>query len=716
MHESRQISGRDSVDFLPTLTVDQNEDRRKMSTSITTGTKPSNSGLSPGPTPPAQSCNKARRQSQSCDACRARKVRCAKETQDQKQPCKHCVTLGIPCTYDYQPKKRGPPNLYLRRLQQAQAAGSTSGASAQRRDDSSSDPPIPPLSQPPTGPPHSNVVPSQSGQSQLVFMEPCTAPTLLSSIASQYSTCTDTSSDHYHPAVPLSSQGSYGGSFPSDHSDGHLKARNVTHHQQHLSSPATFLPPNIFPPLSYYCRPHRLEDIAPRNTIFLIVELFFDFVYPLTPCVHKPSFMADLHAHREERDPLFFALVMSTVASTLVQVSRCYLPMERSTVKKLARTCFEASRHITIASYDPPSTTHVVIRYFDCCYQFCSGSDATQHATYGEAAHIAVTLRMHEEASYEGLNPIESEVRRRAFWLLFGADKSMAILLGRPVCFRDEDCTVNFPREIDDEYITSNAYLPQPRGKTSIISGLNYISRIFAILGDVLVRARVDRHSPPRGHFATMRLEQVQSLHTKILETLSQVPEPLRLKTRMPTGYVPIGGMVGGRNSIGIPSVGEYQHGNGFRQVTLGEVKDFFDNPKASRANALNAFLVQQANLYVTQQLVRFVIEQYRDELITMMHGRINERQVMEGKEAVVSDLLEILRSIPIQSIATNGPSLVHKVRFVASTLLDAVEKADSASVPAERAHAYLLDFLSILSEIEKNYMLEDDPSGESAR
>ena len=27
---------------------------------------------------------------------------------------------------------------------------------------------------------------------------------------------------------------------------------------------------------------------------------------------------------------------------------------------------------------------------------------------------------MHEEPSYEGLDPIESEVRRRTFWLLFG--------------------------------------------------------------------------------------------------------------------------------------------------------------------------------------------------------------------------------------------------------------------------------------------------------
>ena len=63
------------------------------------------------------------------------------------------------------------------------------------------------------------------------------------------------------------------------------------------------------------------------------------------------------------------------------------------------------------------------------------------------------------------------------------------------------------------------------------------------------------------------------------------------------------------------------------------------------------------------QQLVRFVIEQYRDELIAQLRPPSDptdhEQAVAEGREAVASDLLNVLHSIPIQSIATNGPSLV---------------------------------------------------------
>lgn len=163
----------------------------------------------------------------------------------------------------------------------------------------------------------------------------------------------------------------------SNHSGSHTFSRTVgspsaefpPYPLYNWSAPYKHAPANTqlhapsLPPLSYYVRPHRLEDVAPRETILLIISLFFDFVYPLTPCIHKPSFMADLQSRREERDPLFFALVMSTVASTCVQVPRSYLPMERREVRKLAQTCHEASRHISVAGYDPPNSMHVVIRY-----------------------------------------------------------------------------------------------------------------------------------------------------------------------------------------------------------------------------------------------------------------------------------------------------------------------------------------------------------------
>jgi len=148
-----------------------------------------------------------------------------------------------------------------------------------------------------------------------------------------------------------------------------------------------------------------------------------------------------------------------------------------------------------------------------------------------------------------------------------------------------------------------------------------------------------------------------------------------------------------------------------FRKATCTELREFFDNRTASRTNASDPFLVIQGNLYVTQQLVRFVIEQYRDELMMSRATAAGDtkatelmRKQAQDQETVASDLLHVLHSIPIQGIATNRPPLVHKVRFVASTLLDTVRKVDADQASAARAHAYLWDFLSNLSGIERNY------------
>jgi len=206
---------------------------------------------------------------------------------------------------------------------------------------------------------------------------------------------------------------------------------------------------------------------------------------------------------------------------------------------------------------------------------------------------------------------------------------------------------------------------------------------------------------------------------------LSHAPPELRLGSKgrrdtVETAEAPASG-VRANPPMSLPE----SHGAGFTEGAFAEIKEFFDSPNANRENASNPFLVMQANVYVTQQLVRFVIEQYRHELVTLMRengiepgqcGSIGAAAELakggwtsEDREAVASDLLNVLHSIPIQSIATNGPSLVHKVRFVASTLLDSVRKADSAPASAARAHAYLWEFLSILSEIERNYLLADD-------
>jgi hypothetical protein len=108
---------------------------------------------------------------------------------------------------------------------------------------------------------------------------------------------------------------------------------------------------------------HQLDAIAPRELLLQIVSCFFDFVYPNIPCVHKPSFMLDLEERREESDPVFFAFVMSLIATTLAQTPGPCIPLEGDALRSLAKRCYETSRSIISVYYDPPTTMHTVLRY-----------------------------------------------------------------------------------------------------------------------------------------------------------------------------------------------------------------------------------------------------------------------------------------------------------------------------------------------------------------
>lgn len=83
-----------------------------------------------------------------------------------------------------------------------------------------------------------------------------------------------------------------------------------------------------------------------------IIGLFFDYVYPLTPALHRPSFMADLAARRDKSDPVFFALALVVLASTLVQVPRVLISLDKDEVEQLARRCVRVARAKTAFIWD----------------------------------------------------------------------------------------------------------------------------------------------------------------------------------------------------------------------------------------------------------------------------------------------------------------------------------------------------------------------------
>lgn len=97
---------------------------------------------------------------------------------------------------------------------------------------------------------------------------------------------------------------------------------------------------------------------------------------------------------------------------------------------------------------------------------------------------------------------------------------------------------------------------------------------------------------------------------------------------------------------------------------------DFFQSA-GDTTHALNSFLVMQGNILVTQSVVRLVLLQTKESLLQQLAlvtqmpmqgvGALAGMQANEPAEDIAVELLDGLNSLPVECVATNGPSLVQK-------------------------------------------------------
>ncbi|ODN98524.1 hypothetical protein L198_03770 [Cryptococcus wingfieldii CBS 7118] len=440
-------------------------------------------------------------------------------------------------------------------------------------------------------------------------------------------------------------------------------------------------------PINNVLTPSGLDQTVPCPTIEKIVNLFFDHIYPLTPCIHRPTFIIDLAERRDRSDPVFFALALNVLAATLVQIPRVLMGMDKDEVEHLAKLCLRVSRAKMAGFWEEPTSVElnfVVISYLESIVHLFLGNDTAHVTTTAQANQLALALRMNDESSYKDLNPVEGEMRRRMFWLLFQTDKSTACLLSRPIYLRlDDVADLQLPLEIDDEYITYNGVSPQPREQVSLITGFNVMTNLNRILNDVLFMQR--RKTTRTVDEIIFDLQRVDMFRAEVTRIYFHMPDKYKLRTAYDSRTA--------------------QPAHDWESKLYSKFVEFF-NTGGDSAYALNSLLVLQGNILVSRQSLRLLLLQTRQSLLRQLAVITPMIPQSMGYEETADDiareLLDGLNSLPVECVATNGPLLVQKVRFVAVHLMDSPNAGPGSE--DNQAQTLLVQFLSVLSVIEGMY------------
>lgn len=171
------------------------------------------------------------------------------------------------------------------------------------------------------------------------------------------------------------------------------------------------------------------DELCSRPLLNIIMNDYLDLIYPLVPVIHRPSFRADLASNRDLTDPDFLSIVIALAALTVgllpsrFPVYRAMAPdvaIRFDTRMAMINTCVDMCMRLRTHSY----WDHINLRKWAVCYLLSVGCFQTGQANRSrmlevESMQVGRLLGLHRISDYEGLNRIETQLRKKAFWLMF---------------------------------------------------------------------------------------------------------------------------------------------------------------------------------------------------------------------------------------------------------------------------------------------------------
>ncbi len=116
---------------------------------------------------------------------------------------------------------------------------------------------------------------------------------------------------------------------------------------------------------------------------------------------------------------------------------------------------------------------------------------------------------------------------------------------------------------------------------------------------------------------------------------------------------------------------------------------------------------VQTANLYITQLHIRSNLLEQMNRLSKSSGITKTPPEIINERQTIVEDMLEILYHMPQETLEANGHSLIPKIRDIGSALLDEVRTGDRPQPTGSKASVNLgrllakLESLNIHSQTE---------------
>ncbi|RDB22686.1 putative transcriptional regulatory protein C1F7.11c [Hypsizygus marmoreus] len=212
--------------------------------------------------------------------------------------------------------------------------------------------------------------------------------------------------------------------------------------------------------------PHKiselLQELPPLRSSDVLIDYYFNSInwtrYPVSERDFRTAY-ASVSAHGRDgigatnpNDVRFLPLLFVVLAIAVRLAPEHIAGDARSRRVTSLRYYWSSRRSLLIAAAIQPDSLDIVLtRLLSARFLTFDRRITECWSQLGAAVRTAQALGLHRDGSTMGIDPAQVEYRRRIWSYLYHADRSYALVLGRPNSIQDDYTSTKAPCNIDDE-------------------------------------------------------------------------------------------------------------------------------------------------------------------------------------------------------------------------------------------------------------------------
>ncbi|KDQ12694.1 hypothetical protein BOTBODRAFT_34149 [Botryobasidium botryosum FD-172 SS1] len=250
----------------------------------------------------------------------------------------------------------------------------------------------------------------------------------------------------------------------------------------------------------YGVAPHKVselvQELPPKRLADILIDYYFTSVnytrYPL----YEPHFRSSYEAvfanglHIQPNDVRFLPLLFVVLAIS-ARLAPQHIGGDESRKRLTSLRYYWASRRTILiaAAVQSDSIELVLARLLTSRFLTFDRKITECWNALGTAVRTALALGLHRDGEKLGLDPFETEYRRRIWSYLYHADRTFALLLGRPQSIQDVYTDAQPPSNIDDSELVSHPLIspsPQPLSHPTPMTFCILRHALASIIGNIV--------------------------------------------------------------------------------------------------------------------------------------------------------------------------------------------------------------------------------------